>query len=169
LRESPSAVLAIAMLILGICAVCWTTEPAYGQATGTIVGIIHCGSSTGCGSIGYGAPIDVAGSVRAHRTDGSGVDVNATFTAADHGAFRLEVPGGSYTYEVYGAAVGYQTALLGSVTVFPGKTLPTSFSLMPCPSSGCVPIPEFGPPIITTFIALVALTTTILMMRKTHH
>jgi len=167
LRESPSAVLTIAMLILGICAVCWTTEPAYGQATATITGVIHCGSSTGCGSIRYNAPIDAAGSVRAHKTDGPGVDVNATFTAADHGAFRLEVSNG--TYDLYGAAVGYQTAFLGSVVVFPGMTVQAAFTLMPCPSSGCVPIPEFGPPIITTFIALVALTTTILMMRKTHH
>jgi len=167
LRESLGAVLAIVMLVLGICAVFWTAEPAYGQATGTIAGVIHCGSKTGCGSIGYGAPIDVAGSVRAHRTDASGVDVNATFTAADHGAFRLEVPGG--TYDLYAAAVGYQTAFVMTVVVSPGWTAGGSFSLMPCPSSGCVPIPEFGPPIITTFIALIALTTTVLMMRKTHH
>jgi len=167
LRESPSAVLAVAVLILCICIVCWTAKPTYGQATATITGVIHCGSKSGCGSIGYGAPIDVAGSVRAHKTDGPGVDVNATFTAADHGAFRLDVSNG--TYDLYGAAVGYQTAFLGSVVVFPGATVHVAFLLMPCPSSGCVPIPEFGPPIITTFIAVVALTTTILMMRKTAH
>ena len=156
------------MLVLDICAVCWTTEPAHGQATGTITGVIRCGSSTGCGSIGYMAPIDVAGSVRAHRNDGSGVDVNASFAAADHGVFRLEVPAGDFGYDLYGAAVGYQTAFLGSVAVHTGSTVHVSFLLYPCPSTGCVPIPEFGPPIITAFVVLVALTATILMMRRTH-
>jgi hypothetical protein len=158
--------LAIVVLILGICVVSWTTEPAYGQGSGIVHGVILCGSKSGCGFVAYWHRIDVAGSVRAHRTGGPGIDVNATFTAADHGAFRLVLP--SAVYDLYGAAVGYQTALLGVLAVFAGVTIDATYSLVPCPGSGCVPVPEFGPPVITAFMGLV-LTATILVMRKMHH
>jgi hypothetical protein len=159
--------LAILALILGICVVSWTTEPAYGQGTGIVHGVILCGSKSGCGLVAYWHPIDVAGSVRAHTTSGPGIDVNVTFTAADHGAFQLVLP--SAIYDLYGAAVGYQTALLGVLTVLPGATIDARYSLVPFPGSGCVPVPEFGAPIITAFMALVSLTATILVMRKMHH
>ena len=109
----------------------------------------------------------MAGSVRAHITSGPGIDVNVTFTAADNGAFRLVLP--SAVYDLYGAAVGYETALLGALTVLPGATIDVTYSLVPCTGSGCVPVPEFGAPIITAFMAFVMLTATILVMRKVHH
>lgn len=109
----------------------------------------------------------MAGSVRAHTTSSPGIDVNVTFTAADHGAFQLVLP--SAVYDLYGAAVGYETALLGVLTVFPGVTIDVTYSLVPCPGGGCVPVPEFGAPIITAFMASVMLTATILVMRKVHH
>ena len=165
--QRSSAVLAIVVLILGICVVSRTTEPAYGQGTGIVHGIILCGSKSGCGLVAYWHRIDVAGSVRAHTTSGPGIDVNVTFTAADNGAFRLVLP--SAVYDLYGAAVGYQTALLGVLTVFPGATIDVTYSLVPCTGSGCVPVPEFGAPIITAFMAFVMLTATILVMRKVHH
>ena len=158
--------MAIVVLILGICVVSLTTEPSYGQGTGIVHGVILCGSTSGCGLVAYWHPIDVAGSVRAHATSGLGIDVNVTFTAADHGAFRLVLP--PAIYDLYGAAVGYQTALLGVLAVSPGATIDARYSLMPCSGSGCVPVPEFGPPIITAFMALAVLTATILVMRKMH-
>jgi len=166
LRERASAALAIVMLSLGLCVVCWSVEPTYGQTTAKIQGTLNCGSKSGCGSVGYQDPIDVPGSVRAHRTDASAVDVNASFTAADHGAFQLEVPPG--TYDLYGAAVGYQTAFLGTVKVFTG-TIYFSGSLMPCPSSGCVPVPEFALQIINVFVILATFSITMLATRKMPH
>jgi len=156
--------LAIVVLILGICVVSWTTKPAYGQGTGIVHGVILCGSESGCGLVAYWHPIDVAGSVRAHTTSGPGIDVNVTFSAADRGAFRLVLP--SAVYDLYGAAVGYQTALLGVLAVLPGATIDATYSLMPCPG-GCVPVPEFGTAITTAFMAFVVLTA-ILVMRRMH-
>ena len=158
--------MAIVVLILGVCVVSWTTEPTYGQGTGIVHGVILCGSKSGCGLVAYWHPIDVAGSVRAHTTSGPGIDVNVTFTAADHGAFRLVLP--SAVYDLYGAAVGYQTALLGVLAVLPGATIDATYSLMPGPGSVRLPVPEFGAPIITAFMTFAVLTA-ILVMRKMHH
>jgi hypothetical protein len=81
-----------------------------GQGTATIAGTVRCGA--GCSGL-IGDPIDVAGSVRAHRTDRPSPDVNASFTAANQGAYQLiNVPLG--VYDLYASAVGFQTTLFAS-------------------------------------------------------
>jgi hypothetical protein len=64
MRDSLSTVLAVAIVVVCMCGASWTASLVNGQATGTIAGIIGCGSEAGCGSVAYGSPIDVAGSVK---------------------------------------------------------------------------------------------------------
>lgn len=160
------AVLVIAVVIVSILAVSFTAQPARGQAIGTITVTIRCGSPTGCGSVAYGQPIDVAGSVRAHRTDTPAQDVNASFTVADRGSFKLELPVG--TYDLYAAAFGYQTALLGHVSVIAVGESSWVFNLEPCPSTGCVPIPEFGSQSTSALATVLALTAVLVTTRRKH-
>ncbi len=165
MRGWSSAVLTLAIVASIICGVSWTTPYVTGQASAIIIGTIVCGSSDGCGTVKYGNPIDVAGSVRAHRTDGSTPDVNASFTSADHGFFQLVVPAG--TYELWAAALGYQTARLASVFfVTAGMTMNYRGFLSPCPSTGCVPVPEFATQTVSALIVGIVLAATFLMTRK---
>jgi hypothetical protein len=132
----------------------WIVIPVNGQVGGTIIVIIRCGDSTGCaGFVPYGAPISVNGSVRAHRTDASSPDVNASFTAADQGHCQLVVPPG--VYDVYASAVGYQMGHLSAGTVQSGESVTLMFSLQPCAGAGCTPVPEFGSATISFFVAAV--------------
>lgn len=98
------------------------------------------------------------GSVRAHRTDGSIPDVNASFTAADRGQYQLVVPPG--TYDLYASAVGYQTELFSlNFEVGSGYSYHIDGYLQPCGSAvhvgACTPVPEFGSETISAFLAVV--------------
>jgi hypothetical protein len=164
MRESLNAVLTIAVVVLGVCAVSWTATLVNGQATGTITGIIRCGFGAGCGSVAYGNPIDVAGSVTARRADAPSQDVTTSFTATDHGSYRLELSAG--IYNLTAVAVGYNATNISHLAVGAGSVISVDFYLRPCPSSGCVAVPEFATPMITALMAFVALMTMNLIVRR---
>jgi hypothetical protein len=151
-----------------VCA-SWIAIPVNGRGGAPISGTIRCGGPAGCGSLGNGAPIDVDGSVRAHRTDASGPDVNASFTAADQGHYQLvNVPPG--VYNLYASAVGCQTGLVASnVAVGSGDSLHFDLYLQPCAGAGCTPVPEFGSETVSALITVIALIATVLLMNRKKH